>query len=109
MNALPGISVSALFITIDPQRDTLERLSAYVPHFHSDMIGLTGTDDEIRSVAEQYNVAFKRIGQGETYSMEHTSHIFVLDQFGAIRALAPFGSSVDHLITLIRGVVGEDG
>ncbi len=104
LNALPNLKISGLFITVDPGRDTVEKLAVYVPFFHPHIIGLTGSEYEIRKVADQYNVSYKRISQGTSYTMDHSSHIFVLDSKGKIRALAPFGSSSEHLINLIQGI-----
>lgn len=106
MNALPNLEISGVFITVDPDRDTVDKLAVYVPYFHPNIVGLSGSDDEIRNVADQYNVRYKRVSQGSSYTVDHSSHIFILDHKGTIRALAPFGSSVEHLVNLIQGIAG---
>ncbi len=104
LHAFPDSQVTGLFITIDPSRDTVERLASYVTFFHPNLIGLTGTEEEIRTVADLYNVSYRRIEQGSSYTMEHPANVYVLDHQGAVRAIAPFGSSPDHLVRLVRGV-----
>lgn len=107
LHELPDDQVTGIFITIDPSRDTVERLAAYVSFFHPDLIGLTGTEEEIRAVADQYNVSYRRIEQGTGYTMEHPANVYVLDPEGTIRAMAPFGSSSEHLVRLVRGIAAD--
>jgi protein SCO1/2 len=107
LTVLDNEQVSGLFITIDPARDTVERLASYMPFFHPKMLGLTGTAEEIKAVAEQYRITYNRVEQRSGYSMDHSSHIFVLDANGVVRALAPFGSNADHLVRLIQGIVAD--
>lgn len=99
--------VAGLFITIDPSRDTAERLAAYVPFFHPDLIGLTGTEEEIREVANLYRISYRRIEQDSGYIMEHPADIYVLDHRGEVRALVPFGSTTEHLVRLVRGIASD--
>ncbi len=107
LHALPKDQVTGLFVTIDPSRDTVERLASYVTFFHPDLIGLTGTEEEIREVASQYNISYRRIEQGTGYTMEHPANVYVLDPEGTIRAMAPFGSTAEHLVRLVRGIAAE--
>ncbi len=107
LNALSRDKVAGVFITVDPARDTVERLAAYVPFFHSDLIGLTGTDEEIQRVASQYHVAYRQIGQGAHYTVEHPAEIYVLGPRGRVQALAPFGSTPEHLVRLVQGVIAD--
>ena len=107
LHELPDDQVTGIFVTIDPSRDTVERLAAYVTFFHPDLIGLTGTEEEIRAVADQYNVSYRRIEQGTGYTMEHPANVYVLDPEGTIRAMAPFGSSSEHLVRLVRGIAAD--
>jgi len=69
-----------LFISVDPARDTPERLDGYLDAFHPKLIGLTGTAAEIEATAESYAVHFRKApGGGEdAYLMDHTSMIFLM-------------------------------
>lgn len=69
-----------LFISVDPARDTPERLNGYLEAFHPKLIGLTGTADEIAGVADAFAVHFRKApGGGEdAYLMDHTSMIFLM-------------------------------
>lgn len=75
------LMVKPVFITVDPKRDTVENLSEYVPFFHDDMIGLTGTEDEIKKAAKAYRVYYQERPDADFpdgYSMDHSSYIYLL-------------------------------
>lgn len=73
-----------LFISVDPERDTVEALADYVVDFHPSLIGLTGTLSEIDAVASAYRVYYqKREQEGmDGYLMDHQSVIFVMGTNG---------------------------
>jgi protein SCO1/2 len=74
-----GISATPVFITIDPARDTPEVLAEFSAAMHPKMIGLTGSDEEVRAAAQTYRVYFgKREGEDpEFYLMEHTTFTYL--------------------------------
>lgn len=76
--------IQPLFISVDPERDTVEELAGFVPDFHPRLLGLTGTLDEITAVARNYKVYFaKREQPGTTdYLMDHQAVIFVMGPDG---------------------------
>lgn len=76
--------IQPIFITIDPERDTVEELASFVPDFHPRLIALTGTLDEITKVAGDYKVYFgKRAQEGtDDYLMDHSALIFAMDPNG---------------------------
>ncbi len=72
--------IQPLFITIDPERDTPEALKSYVSLFHPNLIGLTGTVDQINTVKKTYRIYAKKV-QDETlndYTMDHSSYIYFM-------------------------------
>ena len=90
----PGAEPQVVMISIDPERDTPERLNAYVPFFAPDFVGVTGTLDQINSLTETMGVASRKVVTGEdTYTMDHTSALFVINPDGALNAI----SSSPHL------------
>ena len=85
--------VQVLFITVDPERDTVQRMSTYVPYFDDSFIGLTGSPEEIEDVANDYTVTIVKhppvYGRGrfdtwDRYLMTHTNTIYVVDQEGRL-------------------------
>jgi protein SCO1/2 len=79
--------VQVLFITLDPERDTAERLSGYMEYFNPGFIALTGSLEEIGKVAKQYGTRFEKepLDEKGEYSIAHTGVIYLIDQQGRIR------------------------
>ena len=81
--------VRVLFISVDPKRDTPEKLDSYVTYFNKDVIGLTGTMEEIGAVLEQYHatVSFTGDTSGDNYSVEHNANLFLIDRQGQVGSI----------------------
>ena len=72
-------NVKAAFITIDPERDTADVLAQYTDYLHPDMIGLTGTEEQIEAAGEAYRVYAARRGDDpETYLMDHSTFTYLM-------------------------------
>lgn len=89
--------VQVLFVTIDPQRDTLPLLAQYTPAFDPSFIGLTGTPEQIAQVARQFKAVYRRQdGQGgsqdKDYTMDHSAGAYLLDRDGKLRVHVAYGS-----------------
>ena len=79
--------VSALFITLDPGRDTVERMRRYAGFFHPGIIGLTGDTDAIDDVTARYGIAWERKASPESalgYSIAHPDTILLVDADGTL-------------------------
>lgn len=90
--------VQVLFITVDPERDTAERLKSYVPYFNKSFIGVTGTTEGIKKVAREYGVTVVKheevYGRSEKdhwdrYLMTHTNTVFLVDRDGILLLTYP--------------------
>ncbi|MFN4058717.1 MAG: SCO family protein [Roseinatronobacter sp.] len=74
-----GKVVTPLFITFDPARDTQEVLAEFVRFMHPRMVGLTGTEDQIRDATRAYRVYFaKQDSTGELYLIDHSTFSYLL-------------------------------
>jgi cytochrome oxidase Cu insertion factor (SCO1/SenC/PrrC family) len=95
--------IQPVFITIDPQRDTPEVLKQYVGNFHPRLMGLTGTPEDIASVAKTYRVFFNRVenSASDTYLMDHSTIMYLMDPQG--RFLKHFSYTTDAA-TLANGL-----
>jgi protein SCO1/2 len=81
--------ISALFITVDPERDTPEKLKDYLQSFHSRIAALTGTPAEIDAVTKAYKAYAKKVPlDGGEYTMDHSAIVYLMDREG--RFVAPF-------------------
>ena len=79
--------VRALFITLDPGRDTAERMHQYAEFFHPGIIGLTGSKEEIDGLTARYGVTYERTQSPESalgYTISHSDTILLLDRDGVL-------------------------
>jgi cytochrome oxidase Cu insertion factor (SCO1/SenC/PrrC family) len=99
-----GSNVQPIFITIDPERDTVEHLRRYVSNFHPRLIGLTGSEHDIRTFALAYKVYYAKIAaeQGEPYAIYHTGFIYLVDRNGKYLGFFPPGTRPDRMVEMIR-------
>jgi protein SCO1/2 len=78
--------VTPIFVTLDPERDTKEKVGAYVKNFNPRLVGLTGTPQEIAQIAKEYRVYYKKMptegGAPGDYSLDHSSIIYLMDPNG---------------------------
>jgi protein SCO1/2 len=79
----------ALFITVDPQRDTTAAMKDYLASFDPHLRGLTGDADALAAVAKEYRVYYKKVPlDGGEYTMDHTAIVYLMDKEG--RFVSPF-------------------
>ena len=76
-----------VFITVDPKRDTPEALKAYLSSFGPRFVGLTGTPEEIASVAKEYRVFYRtHDGEGANYTVDHSGVVYLMKPDGTYLA-----------------------
>lgn len=74
-----GIDVGQAFVTIDPARDTPEALAGFTENIHPDLVGLSGSPDDIAEAAEAYRVYYNRgSGDDEFYLMDHSTFTYLM-------------------------------
>ncbi|MEN8719633.1 MAG: SCO family protein [Oceanococcaceae bacterium] len=78
--------LDVVFVSVDPERDTPDMLQQYVRSFHPDFHALTGPDSAIESLAEQAGIAYIKVPTGETYTIDHSAALVLLDDQARIRA-----------------------
>ncbi len=113
LDILKEEEITPLFITVDPERDTEEVLANYVSAFHNNIIGLTGTIDEINSVTEDWKVYFKKEENEEmpeNYSVNHLDIIFIANKnaefIDFIKPNTPPEDVVKKLVKVIPQIKG---
>ncbi len=89
-----------LFITVDPEIDTRERIGAYLNNFHPTFIGLSGELDTLQAVWDDYLVFVEQeeINSALGYSVTHTVRVYVIDKNGDLRLTFPFGMETEDMI-----------
>jgi protein SCO1/2 len=98
-----------VFITVDPERDTLERLRTYVGAFDKSFLGLTGDPKALARVRQAYGAVAERRtvpGTQAAYLVDHSAFVYVIDPEGRLRLMFPFGTSVDDMAHDLRLLLG---
>lgn len=88
--------IQPIMITVDPERDTLERLHEFVQAFHPDLIGLTGSEEEIAQIAKAYRVYYAKVKTEDPtigYLIDHSAQTYLMGPDGAF--LRHFSHNVD--------------
>ena len=81
--------VRALFVTVDPERDTPAVLKDYLSSFDPRVIGVTGDAEAVAAIEKSYRVYAKKVPlEGGNYTMDHTALVYLMDKNG--RFVAPF-------------------
>tara|TARA_Y100001960_G_C14676389_1_gene828705 strand:+ start:671 stop:1246 length:576 start_codon:yes stop_codon:yes gene_type:complete len=96
--------VVPIFITIDPERDTVQEMANYVENFHPRMLALTGTLEEVKIATRAYRVYFKKSDEAdgnEDYLMDHTSLIYFMGPEGNYLTHFTFGTPSDEIANRI--------
>ena len=91
-----------VFITLDPKRDTQDHLKEYIQYFNKNVIAITGQINEIKKLADNWNVFFETIGSSkENYNINHTATVFMLDRTGIFRGTIAWGEDEETVIKKI--------
>lgn len=97
-----------LFISVDPARDTPELLASYLQSFDPRIIGLTGTEEEIASVAEAYRAYWKKVPkQDGDYTMNHTASVYLMDARGRFFSTIAYGEPSSVRMDKLRKLLDE--
>lgn len=92
--------VQVVYVTVDPQRDTPQRVQEYVNHFDPKFIGLSGSESELAKVWNDYGI-FREIVEGTSaagYMVNHTARVTMIDQQGNLRVSFPFDTPVESIV-----------
>ena len=88
-----GDEVQVIMVSVDPERDTPEKLDKYVSYFHPDFIGLTGTQDQLTAATVPYGIFYEKHEGGEAsgYLIDHSAGVLLFDREGYLKEMFPFG------------------
>jgi cytochrome oxidase Cu insertion factor (SCO1/SenC/PrrC family) len=103
-----GGKVQPVFVTLDPGRDTADRIGRYAEAFHPRFEALRGSDAETRRVAEAYKVFFEKVPlRGGSYAIDHTSFTYVLGGDGRYVGYFPPGTSGRRMAEFVRPMLSQ--
>ena len=90
-------------ITVDPERDTPERLREYLSYFDADFKALTGTQEQVATMAKSFNVFYNKVPTAAgQYTMEHSAYVFVLDKEAESVLLFREGMAIEEMLSDIK-------
>lgn len=86
--------MKVFFVTVDPERDTIEDLSEYLSNFDERITGLTGKPEDVNAVASAFGATMTQKGNAAgTYSVSHTTLTFMIDRYGLLAQTVSYGDS----------------
>ena len=107
--------VQAYFITVDPARDDQAALADYVPNFHPELVGLTGSPAEIAAAATAYRVYYAKVAaedgseeDPDFYFMDHSNIIYLMDKEGKYLTHFGYGTSSEDMAAKLSGFLKAD-
>ena len=91
--------IQLIMISLDPERDTPAKLEEYVAHFNPTFLGITGTQEQVDTVASLYGIFYeKKEGSAASgYLIDHTATLMVIDREGYLKLVFPFGVTADEI------------
>jgi len=100
--------VQMFFVTVDPERDTPERMRDYLAYFGREIVGLRGTPTETETIAGQFGVVYQKqfVSESATdYLIDHSSVVLVLDPQRRPLVMFPFGVTGEQMASDLRAVI----
>jgi protein SCO1/2 len=110
LNANEAKQVQPLFISVDPERDTLEGMQQFLTYFHPSFVGMTGTTEELKSITKHFGAAYiieSRSDSAADYLIAHSGYIYLIDQQGRTRALYRISNTAEEMVEGVRTLLQE--
>jgi protein SCO1/2 len=96
------------FVTIDPERDTPEKLRAFLSSFDARITGLTGTPVEVATAAHAFGAYYEKVpGKGADYSLDHTLNVYLMDRYGLLAATIRTGGDAAEQRKIIGKLLAQ--
>lgn len=101
--------VQLIMISLDPERDTPEKLAEYMGHFHPSFIGITGTKEQLDEVAALYGIYYQKAegSDATNYLVDHTATLLVLNREGHLKLVFPFGVTAEEIADDLKYILRE--
>lgn len=97
--------VQAIFVSVDPERDTVDVLARYIPSFGPSIIGLTGKPEMIKQAAQALRVHNEKVvspNVAGSYSVDYQSYLYLIRPDGEFETVFPHGMAVDRMVKALR-------
>ncbi len=100
--------VRGLFVSVDPERDDPQRLALYAAYFHPNILGVTGTPEQVATAAGRYGAIYRRVDQNDSalgYLVDHSADTYVIDPEGRWVHTFPHATPATEILSFIRGLL----
>lgn len=99
-----AVEMNVVFITVDPERDTVAVMSDYVSYFHPSIQGWSGTPDETRRATDGFRARYEKVptDDGDDYTMNHTASVFLFDAEGQFAGTIDYHEPREFAVPKIR-------
>ena len=98
-----AMRLNVVFITVDPDRDTVEAMAEYVGYFHPAVRGWTGENEDIADAAEGFRAAYEKVPTDDgDYTMNHTASVFLFDAGGRFVSTIDYHEAREFAVPKIR-------
>lgn len=94
--------LAVIFVTLDPARDRPDNLERFLQAFNSDFIGLSGSEEQIRKVADAYRVSYSKQTMGTSYTIDHSTYMYLLNKAGRVIFMYPESESAADIVQDIK-------
>ncbi len=96
--------VQGVFISVDPKRDSPQRLAEYTQYFHPAIMGITGKPEVIAELAKRYGMAYKKVvlDSVTNYVVDHSSETYIIDPQGKLVERLPHGTLPEQILAAVR-------
>ena len=100
--------LQVVLVSVDPERDTVEKLSQYIPYFNADFLGLTGDLQQITNLATTVSTVFAKTQfEGDSYLVDHSGNLVLLNPVGQYVGFFRSPHDVNSLLKLLPALLGE--
>ena len=101
--------MNVVFITVDPERDTVEAMAEYVSYFHPAIRGWSGPEEEIARAARGFRARYERVPtEGGDYTMNHTASVFLFDAQGQFTTMIDYHEPREFAVPKIRRALNKE-
>ena len=105
LNAAELQQVQGLFVSVDPERDTLAHIQRYVGYFHPNLVGVSGEQAQLQEITRRYNAFYRKVevpGSAMAYTIDHSAILYVIDKQGQVREQVQHAVPPAELAAAIR-------
>ncbi|HNP65588.1 MAG TPA: SCO family protein [Woeseiaceae bacterium] len=102
--------VRPVFISVDPERDNVERVASYLENFHEDFIGLTGSRTALKSTATRFKTVLQDVPASTAagYQLKHASLIYVVDPSSRVIDFIPFEITGEEIVAHVQDILQQE-